>query len=135
MEEQLHDSIMDARQAIAQPRKGSDTALDLQEISTTLLTAIADSVRNSFDTLQTFLDPELSFSAKTYLRTSFCSSMVQEGVLMTHFYHIVSVCSKFSTMRSVPTTLLLLLSSSTRFSFSRLRYWPGTLPGGTEQWP
>ena len=101
---------LDARQAISQPRKGSDTALNLQEISTTLLTAIADSVRNSFDTLQTFLDPELSFSAKTYFRTSFCISMVQEGVLMTHFYHIVIVRSKFSTMRSVPTALLLLLS-------------------------
>ena len=60
-------------------------ALNLQEIITTLLRAIADSVRNSFDTLQTFLDPELSFSAKTYFRTSFCISMVQEGVLMTHF--------------------------------------------------
>lgn len=110
LEEKLHETMMDARQAIAQPRKGSDTALNLQEISTILLTAIADSVRNTFDTLQTFLDPELSFSVKTYFRTSFCISMVQEGVLMTHFYHIVSVCSKFSTMRSVPTALLLLLS-------------------------
>merc|ERR1719470_735817 len=103
LEERLHETMMDARQAIAQPREGSNTALNLQEISTILLTAIADSVRNTFDTLQTFLDPELSFSVKTYFRTSFCISMVQEGVLMTHFYHIVSVCSKFSTMRSVPT--------------------------------
>merc|ERR1719470_275618 len=72
LEEKLHETMMDARQAIAQPRKGSDTALNLQEISTILLTAIADSVRNTFDTLQTFLDPELSFSVKTYFRTSFC---------------------------------------------------------------
>jgi len=110
LEEKLHETMIDARQAIAQPRKGSEAALNLQEISTAMLTAIADSVRNTFDTLQTFLDPELSFSVKTYFRTSFCISMVQEGVLIDHFHHIVSVCSKFSTMRSVPTALLLLLS-------------------------
>jgi len=106
----LHETMMDARQAIAQPRKGSDNALNLQEISTAMLAAIVDSFRNTFDTLQTFLDPELSFSVKTYFRTSFCISMVQEGVLISHFHHIVSACSKFSTMRSVPTALLLLLS-------------------------
>jgi len=106
----LHETMIDARQAIAQPRKGSETGLNLQEISTAMLTAIAESVRNTFDTLQTFLDPELSFSVKTYFRTSFCISMVQEGVLIGHFHHIVSVCAKFSTMRSVPTALLLLLS-------------------------
>jgi len=110
LEGKLHETMIDARQAIAQPRKGSETALNLQEISTAMLTAIADSVRNTFDTLQTFLDPELSFSVKTYFRTSFCISMVQEGVLIDHFHHIVSVCAKFSTMRSVPTALLLLLS-------------------------
>jgi len=110
LEERLHETMMDARQAIAQPRKGTDTALNLQEISTALLTAIADSVRSTFNTLQTFLDPELSFSVKTYFRTTFCISMVQDGVLMSHFYHIVSVCSKFSSGRSVPPALLLLLS-------------------------
>ena len=41
LEEKLHETIMDARQAISQLRKGSDTALNLQEISTTILTAIA----------------------------------------------------------------------------------------------
>jgi len=110
LEEKLHETMMDARQAIAQPRKGTDTALNLQEISTSLLTSIAESVRNTFDTLQTFLDPELSFSSKTYFRTTFCLSMVQEGVLMAHFNQIVSVCSKFSSGRSVPPALLLLLS-------------------------
>jgi len=110
LEDKLHETLMDARQAIAQPRKGSDNALNLQEVSTALLTAIADNVRSTFDTLQTFLDPELSFSAKTYYRNTFCMTMVQDGVLLEHFYHIVSVCSKFSTMRSVPSSLLLLLS-------------------------
>jgi hypothetical protein len=85
LEEKLHETMMDSRQVIAKPRKGSDTSLNLQEISTVLLTSIAESVRNTFDTLQTFLNPELSFSVKTYFRTSFCISMVQEGVLMTHF--------------------------------------------------
>ena len=65
LEDRLQDKIMDTRQTIAQPRKGSDQPLNLQEVGSILLTAITENIRNVITTLQTFLDPELSFSAKT----------------------------------------------------------------------
>jgi len=111
MEDKLEDRIMDTRQTIAQPRKGSDQPINLQDVGTVLLTAITENVRNTLTTLQTFLDPELSFSAKTYFRTNFCVSIVQENVLVKYFDKIVSICSKFcSGPRSVSPALLLLLS-------------------------
>jgi len=103
---------MDVRQAIAQPRRGGEPGLDLAELSTGLLTAIADNVKSSVDILQTFLEPELSFSTKSSFRSNFCSNLVIEGVVMSHFRHIVDTCSKFSGCggRNVPPNLLLLLS-------------------------
>ena len=110
LEEKLEDRIMDTRQTIAQPRKGSDQPLNLQEVSTVLLTAVTENIRNVLTTLQTFLDPELSFSAKTYFRTKFCVTLVQEGVLINYFNQIVNICGKFCTGRAVSPALLLLMS-------------------------
>ena len=95
LEERLQDKIMDTRQTIGQPRKGSDKPLNLQVVGSILLTASTENIRNVIATLQTFLDPELSFSANTYFRTKFCVSIVQEGVLIKYFDLIVKICYKF----------------------------------------
>lgn len=107
---QVEERMMDARQAIAQPRRGTEGALNLQEVGTGLLASIADNVRASIASLQTFLEPELSFSTKSRFRSRFCSDLVQEGVIMEHFRHILTICRQFCGSRSVPPTLLLLLS-------------------------
>ena len=110
LQETLQDRIMDARQTIAQPRKGSDQPLNLAEVSTVLLTAITDNIRNVLTTLQTFLDPELSFCAKTHFRTKFCVTIVQENVMLNYFQQIVEMCGKYCTGKTVSPALLLLLS-------------------------
>ena len=107
--DQLQEVTVEARQTIAQPRRGGDPALDLQEVNTGLLAAIADNVRNTLSCLQTFLDPELSFSSKPQFRSRFCDS-VREDVLVSHLRLIVSNCQQFTSGRSVPPALLLLLS-------------------------
>ena len=45
-----------------------------------------------------------------YFRTKFCVSIVQEGVLIKYLQHIVKICSKFCSGRTVSPALLLLLS-------------------------
>merc|ERR550519_3221985 len=81
----------------------------LQEGNTGLLAAIADNVRTTLTCLQTFLDPELSFSSKSQFRSKFCKS-VRDDVLVSHLRLIVSNCRQFTSGRSVPPALLLLLS-------------------------
>ena len=107
--QQLQEVTVEARQTIAQPRRGGDPPLDLQEVNTGLLAAIADNVRSTLSCLQTFLDPELSFSSKNMFRSQFCKS-VREDVLVAHLRLIVSSCQEFTSGRSVPPALLLLLS-------------------------
>ena len=107
--EKLQEVTVEARQTIAQPRRGSDPVLDLQEVNTGLLAAIADNVRKTLSCLQTFLDPELSFSSKSQFRSQFCKS-VRDNVLVSHLQLIVSNCQQFTSGRSVPPALLLLLS-------------------------
>jgi len=105
----LQSSITDARQALAQPRRASETRLNLQEINTSLLAAIQHQLRDTLARLRVFLDTD-TFSGKTYFRSSFCVTMVQQGVLTRHFDQIVAACSKFCTGRPVSPGLLLLLS-------------------------
>ena len=131
LEDRLQDKIMDTRQTIAQPRKGSDQPLNLREVGSILLTAITENIRNVTTTLQTFLDPELSFSAKTYFRTKFCVSIVQEGVLIKYFQLIVQISSKFCSGRTVSPALLLLLSTSTP---TPLATWPPSWPTSISCW-
>ena len=45
LEDKVEDSMMDARQTIAQPRRGSDQPLNLQEVCQVLLSAITDNIR------------------------------------------------------------------------------------------
>ena len=61
-------------------------------------------------TLKSFLDTELSFSAKTYFRLTFCNQIVQEDVLIKYFHQLVTRCSQFCVGRSVSAPLLLVLS-------------------------
>jgi len=111
LEAALQEAVMDVRQELAAPKKG-ETGVNLGDLSTGLLSAVADNIRATLATLHSFLDQELSFSAKTYFRVEFTTVMVQEGVLLRHFRHLVEVCSKFSkgAVKSVPPALLLLLS-------------------------
>ena len=111
LEDKLQDSIMDARQTIAQPRKGSDQPLNLSEVSGQLLSSITDNLRSVLNTLHAFLDPELSFSSKTFFRSKFCVAIVQERVMIHYFQQIIDTCSRFcSGTRTVSPALLLLLS-------------------------
>jgi len=111
LEAKLQEALMDVRQEMAAPKK-TENAVNLGDLSTGLLSAVADNIRATLAILHSFLDQELSFSAKTYFRVTFSSVMVQEGVLLRHFRHLVEVCSKFSkgAVKSVPPALLLLLS-------------------------
>jgi len=109
----LQESLMDVRQALATPRKvAGEGGVNLGELSTDLLSSIADHIRTSLANLHAFLDQELSFSGKTLFRSEFTKSMVQEGILLAHFRHIHDVCAGFSkgSTKSVPPSLLLLLS-------------------------
>jgi len=108
--QRLEDRIMDTRQTIAQPRRGADQPLNLEEVGTILQTAISENIKNVLTTLMTFLDPELSFSAKTYFKTTFCVEIVQESVMMKYFRQIVEILTKLSQGRTVSPALLLLLS-------------------------
>jgi len=108
--QRLEDRIMDTRQTIAQPRRGADQPLNLEEVGTILQTAISENIKNVLTTLMTFLDPELSFSAKTYFKTTFCVEIVQESVMMKYFRQIAEILTKLSQGRTVSPALLLLLS-------------------------
>lgn len=111
LEDKLQEALMDVRQEMAAPKK-TENGVNLGDLSTGLLSAVADNIRATLAILHSFLDQELSFSAKTYFRVTFSGVMVQEGVLLRHFRHLVEVCSKFSkgAVKSVPPALLLLLS-------------------------
>ena len=110
LEEKLADKIMDARQSIAQPRKGSDQPLNLQEVGAKLLTAITENLKSVLATLQSFLDPELCFSAKTYFSTRFSTGIIQEEVLQGHLTHLVSECRSLCKGRTVSPALMLVLA-------------------------
>ena len=110
LEEKFADRIMDARQTIAQPRKGSDQALNLQEVGTRLLSGITENLKSVLLTLQSFLDPELCFSAKTYFTTRYCVGIVQDQVLLLHLDHLVGECRKLATTRTVSPAVMLVLA-------------------------
>ena len=110
LEEKLADKIMDARQSIAQPRKGSDQPLNLQEVGTKLLTAITENLKSVLATLQSFLDPELCFSAKTYFSTRFSTGIIQEEVLLGHLTHLLDQWRQLCTGRTVSPAVMLVLA-------------------------
>jgi len=107
--ERLREVTVAARQTIAQPRRGGEAPVDLQEVTTGLLATIADNVTDSLATLATFLDPELSFSCKQQFRSQF-SVAVREEVVEAHLHLVISTYREFTSGRSVPPALLLLLS-------------------------
>lgn len=107
---QLTEVMVEARQAIAQPRRqGTDPPLHLTEVNQALLSAIADNVGHSLSLLRTFTDPELSFSGRAEFRDSM-SRMVREDVLVAHLHRVLNTCRQFVRGRAVPPQLLLLLS-------------------------
>ena len=122
LKENLHDSLMAARQALVAPRSrlaasstsGSEyeNEADLSELNNTLLSAIAEKVREQMADLKLFIEPELTFGVKTYFRAKFCRVYVREKVLVAYFSHIIDVAQNFceDTEKAVPPVLLLLLS-------------------------
>ena len=111
LELKFADKVMDARQTIAQPRKGSDQALNLQEVGTRLLTGITENLKSVLATLQSFLDPELCFSAKTYFTSRFCTGIIQDQILLHHLNnHVVEECRKLGSTRTVSPAVMLVLA-------------------------
>ena len=110
LEEKLADKIMDARQSIAQPRKGSDQPLNLQEVGTKLLTGLTENLKSVLATLQSFLDPELCFSAKTYFSTRFSTGIIQDCVLLGHLTTVVTESEKLCSGRTVSPAVMLVLA-------------------------
>jgi len=110
--DQLTDSLLTVRQAIAAPRKsgGESPSPQLAELANTLLSGIVDNIKSALTQLKRFLDPELTFSVKPEFRNRFSRELVLQDVLFKHFWAIRDICNKFTGDVSVPPGLLLLLS-------------------------
>ncbi len=93
------ETLVETRRALAKDE-------DVNVINERVLSAVSEDVKKQLETLQVFIDPELTFAVKTYFRARYCRQLVREGVFVAFFNHMAE------EIASIPPSLLLLLSKT-----------------------
>ncbi|UYV67490.1 VPS51 [Cordylochernes scorpioides] len=108
----LNSCITDTRHSLAVPEPE-----DLNKLLDQLENSVLDHLKITLHSLQTFIQPEVTFSLKPQFYENFTHSMVREGIVVAFFRHVHSLSTELTASMEVASPALLLVLAKLCLNF------------------